>query len=176
MAKKKKKTGKRKGGKKSGDLINFQKLIGFAGAAFGNKQIDSLSFVQGKDPKLISAAKAFGGEWLQKQDFIKGIITDDSMRGALGDGLAYKGVKGLMVEFGIGKIHHAGKRRIGDSDDLAVVTEDVLGEDEMSEDVLGDDEMGDDEMDGDDLSAVNGEEDLSAVNEDVLGDDDEYSI
>jgi hypothetical protein len=177
MAKKKgkKRGGNRGGGKKKGSLINTSKLLGIAGGLFGEKQINKLDFVTKQDPKLIAAGKILLGEYAQDNDTIKGFVKDDSARRGAGDALIVKGVEGLMAEFGIAGIGKPNARKIKDTDDLAVVTEDVLGDDDelgeddlntVNEDVLGDDdELGDDDMSGDD--------DLGTVNEDVLGDDDD---
>ncbi len=185
---KKKTTAKKKGGtnkkgsSKSGNIVNTNKLIGFAAAAFGNVQLKKLEFFTKLDPKMQAGAKILLGEFGQNQDFVKKSITNDDMRRAVGDGLIYEGVKELMAGFGIAGVGKD-KRKVRGNEFLAVsiegledvnsVNEDVMADDELgddyeigddavNEDVMADDDMGDDEM-GDDLDTVN---------EDVMGDDD----
>lgn len=192
MAKKKtkKKSSKKKSsGKKSGgmnDFLNFSKLIGMAGGAFGSVQLKKVAAFTKLDPKLQAAIKIGAGEWLPKQSFAKGVIGDDAIRQGAGDALIYEGVKELMAGFGIAGM--SGNRKPKGNEFLAVsiegiedagaVSEDILSADEydigeddidtVNEDILGDDMDGDDDM-GED--GMEGDDDISTVNEDILGDD-----
>lgn len=185
MAKKKakKKIGKKSSRKKStsGGLLNTNKLIGFAGAAFGQTQLKKIDFFNKLDPKMQAGAKILGGEFLQNQDFVKKSLPNDDMRRAIGDGLIYEGVKELMSSFGIAGVGRD-KRKVRGNEFLAVSIEGLEDKDidTVNEDVLADDELGDDYEIGDDIDTVNEDvlseddlgDDLDTVNEDVLGDDD----
>lgn len=159
MAKKKKSASRKptkRGSKKKtgGGGFDTQNLLGLGIAAFANKQIDGLTFVQSQDPKMVAAGKIILGSWGMNQSFVTGTITDPSMRTGIGNGIAYEGIKSLMAEFGIAGMANDS---LSDNDDLAVVIEGDDDDDDGSfnEDVLGDDD------------------DIDTINEDVLGDDDD---
>ncbi|MEO5350756.1 MAG: hypothetical protein H7836_14095 [Magnetococcus sp. YQC-3] len=195
MAKKKKttagKSGKKKsstGGGKMAGFVNTNKLIGLAAGAFGNNLIKKIPGTGKMNPKLLSALKIVGGEWLPKQQFAKSALQNDAMRQAAGDALIYEGVKELMAGFGIAGMRQRTKPR--GNEFLAVSIEGLDKADEVNADVLAEDEfeigeeINEDVVNGDDLDTVNedilGEDDMNedilgdidTVNDDVLGDDD----
>jgi len=177
----KKTTKKKSSSKKSGgmnDFVNVSKLLGMAGGAFGNVQLEKINGFNTLDPKMKAGIKIIGGQYLPNMGVSKNAIKDDSLRNGIGDALIYEGVKELMSSFGISGINGGGRMPKGNEflavsieglEDAGAVSEDILAADEydigndddisaVNEDILGDDDMGDD--------------DLSAVNEDILGDDD----
>jgi len=178
----KKSTKKKSSSKKSGgmnDFVNVSKLLGMAGGAFGNVQLEKITGFNTLDPKMKAGIKIIGGQYLPNMGAAKNVIKDDSLRNGIGDALIYEGVKELMSSFGIAGINGGGRMPKG-NEFLAVSIEGLLDAGAVSEDILAADEY--DIGDDDDISTVNEDilnddelgmdDDLSAVNEDILGDDD----
>jgi hypothetical protein len=142
--------------KKNGMMdIDFQKILGIGGGLYGGSLLNKI-IPADWDPKVQAVVKIAIGELGPKQQFVKNMLKEDSMRNGIGAGVIAKGLDEPMVSLAL-----PGYEGLRDDDELAVVlegdidtvngdidtvNEDVLGDDDIDEDVLGEDL--DDEDDG----------------------------